>query len=100
MSVIIGNSNGSQIGEQSQKDDKIGSDCLVDDTHRSDQVDFQVQAESDTVLHVGLHSLENLTGTLDGVDDGGETGSKEDDIGSSLSGLGGTLDSNTAVRFL
>jgi hypothetical protein len=59
-----------------------------------------MQAKSDTILHVGLHTLEDLTGDLNSVDDGAETRGEEDDIGSGLSGLGGTLDGNTAVRFL
>jgi hypothetical protein len=59
-----------------------------------------MQAESDTVLHVGLHTLEDLTGDLNGVDDSAETRGEEDDIGSGLSGLGSTFDGNTAVRFL
>lgn len=59
-----------------------------------------MQAKSDTVLDVGLHALENLARELDSGDNGGETGSEEDDIGGSLGSLGGTLNSNTAVRLL
>jgi hypothetical protein len=59
-----------------------------------------VETESDTVLDISLHTLENLTSDLDGVDNGGKTRGKEDNIGSSLSSLGGTLNSNTTVRLL
>ena len=54
MGIVVGNGDGGKIGEQGQKDDKVGSDSLVDDDHRGSQVDFQVQTESNTVLDVGL----------------------------------------------
>jgi hypothetical protein len=59
-----------------------------------------VETESDTVLDISLHTLEDLTSNLDGIDNSGKTRSKEDNIGSSLSSLGGTLDGNTTVRLL
>ncbi|KAH6235051.1 hypothetical protein HBI42_021380 [Parastagonospora nodorum] len=98
--VVVGNGNGSQISEQGEEDNKLGADGLVEDDHGGDEVDFQVQAEGDTVLDVGLHTLENLAGSLDGQDDRRQTRGKEDDISGGLSSLGGTLDSNTTVRLL
>lgn len=100
VSVVVGNGDGSQISEEGKEDDKLGADGLVENDHRGDEIDLQVQAKSDTVLDVGLHTLENLAGNLDGKNDGGQTGGKEDDIGSGLSGLSGTLDGNTTVRLL
>lgn len=100
VSVVVGNSNGGQIGEEGDEDDELRADGLVDDDHGGDKVDLQVQAEGDTVLDVGLHALENLTSLLDGKDDGGKTRSKEDNIGGGLGSLGGTLDGNTTVRLL
>jgi hypothetical protein len=100
VSVVVGDGDGSQISEQGKEDNELGTDGLVEDDHRGDEVDFQVQAESDTVLDVGLHTLENLAGSLDGKNDGRQTGGKEDDIGGGLSSLGGTLDGNTTVRLL
>ncbi|GKT48036.1 uncharacterized protein ColSpa_08217 [Colletotrichum spaethianum] len=85
---------------ESEEDDEVGADSLVDDDHGSDEVDLQVQAKSDTVLDVGLHALENLARQLDGRDDSAKTGGKEDDIGGGLGSLGGTLDGNTAVGLL
>jgi len=69
--VVVGNSDGSQISEESKEDDELGTDGLVEDDHGGDQVDFQVQAESDTVLDVSLHTLEDLASSLDGQDDCG-----------------------------
>lgn len=100
MSVIIGNSDGGQIGEKSEEDNQLDTDGLVDDDHGGDEVDFQVQAERDTVLDIGLHPLENLTRDLDGRDDGAETRGEEDDIGGGLSGFGSTFDGDTTVRLL
>ncbi|KXT13275.1 hypothetical protein AC579_2498 [Pseudocercospora musae] len=100
MSVVVGDGDSGQISEEGDEDDELGGNGLVDDDHGSDQVDFQMQAESDTVLNVCLHPLEDLSCGLDGENNGGETWGKEDDIGSGLGGLGGTLDGNTAVRLL
>ncbi|TKW53161.1 hypothetical protein CTA1_10886 [Colletotrichum tanaceti] len=100
LEFTYGNGDGSQISEQGEEDDEVGADSLVDDDHRGDKVDLQVQAKGNAVLDVGLHALENLARQLDGRDDGAETGGKEHDIGSGLGGLGGTLDGDTAVGLL
>ena len=100
VAYIVGDSDSSQISEEGDEDNELDTDSLVDDDHRGDQVDFQVETEGDTVLDVGLHALEDLTSSLDGEDDGAETGGKEDDIGGGLGCLGGTLDSNTAISLL
>jgi len=98
--VIVGDGNGGKIGEESEEDNELSANGLVDDDHGSDKVDLQVQAEGDTVLNVCLHTLENLTGDLDGRDDGGETWGEEDNIGGGLSGFSSTLDGDTTVRLL
>jgi hypothetical protein len=98
--VVVGDGDGSQISEEGEEDNKLGADGLVEDDHGGDEVDFQVQAEGDTVLDIGLHTLENLASSLDGQDDRGQTRGKEDDISGSLSSLGRTLDGNTTVRLL
>lgn len=100
VSVVVSDGDGSQISEEGKEDDELSTDGLVKDDHRGDEVDFQVETESDTVLDVCLHTLENLAGSLDGKDDGGQTRGKEDDISGSLSSLSGTLDGNTTVRLL
>jgi len=53
-----------------------------------------VQAEGDTVLNVGLHSLEDLSGALDSIDNGGKTWSEENNIGGCLCGFSGTFDTH------
>lgn len=98
MGVIVGDSDGGQIGKQSDKDDELGSDSFVDDDHGSDQINFQVQAQSDTVLDIGLHTLENLPGDFDGIDNSAETGGKENNIGSGLGSFSSAFDGNTTIR--
>lgn len=100
VSVIVGNSDGGQVSEQGDEDNQVSADGLVDDDHGGNEVDFQVQTQSDTVLNVGLHTLEDLTRKLDGIDNGGQTGGEENNISRSLSSLCGTLDSDTTVSLL
>jgi len=100
VSIVVGNGDGGQVSEEGDEDDQVSADGLVDDDHGGDQVDLEVETQSDTVLDVGLHALEDLTGQLDGIDDGAQTGSEEDNVGGSLVSLGGTLDGNTTVGLL
>lgn len=100
MCIVVCDSNGGQVGEQSNEDDEVGADGFVDDNHRRNKVNLQVQAQGDPVLDVSFHALENLACRLDGEHNGGETRSQEHDVGGRLSSLGGTLDSNTAIRLL
>jgi hypothetical protein len=44
--------------------------------------------------------VENLAGSLEGINDGTETRGKEDNIGGRTSSIGGTLDSNTSISLL
>lgn len=98
--VIVGDGDGSKISEQSEEYNQVDTDGLVDGNHGRDKVKLQVQAKSDTVLDIGLHTLENLAGDLDSGDNGRKTRGKEDDISGGLSGLSGTLDGDTTVGLL
>lgn len=49
------------------------------------------------VDRVVAHALEDDSGLADGVDDSGESGLDEDNVGGTASGVGGTLDGNTDV---
>jgi hypothetical protein len=44
--------------------------------------------------------MEDLTGSLESINDSGETWGKEDDIGSGTSSVGRTLDGNTSISLL
>lgn len=98
--IVVGDGDGGQIGKQGKEDNQVDTDGLVDDDHGQSQVDLKMETESNTVLDVGLHALEDLARGLDGKDDGGQTGGKEDDIGGGLGSLGGTLDGDTTVSLL
>ncbi|TLD30651.1 hypothetical protein PspLS_02350 [Pyricularia sp. CBS 133598] len=104
VSVVVGDGDGGKISEQSQEDDEVDADGLVDGDLEEAMLagcpNWIVVTESDTVLDVSLHALEDLPGDLDGRDDCSETGGEEDDISGSLGSLGGTFDSDTTVRLL
>lgn len=100
VSVIVGNGDGGKISEQGDEDNEGRVNSLVDDDHGGNQVDLEVETQSNTVLDVSLHTLENLAGKLDSIDDGGETGGEEDNIGGSLGSLSGTFDGNTTIGLL
>lgn len=80
MSVVVCNGDGGQVGEQGDEDDEIWSNGLVEDDHRESEVDLEVDAERDPVLHVGLHPLEDLSCRLDGENDRAQAGCEEDDV--------------------
>jgi len=62
--VVVRHRYRCQIGKQRDEHDEVGPDRLVDDHHRGRKVDLQVQTQSDTVLHVGFHPLEDLAWKL------------------------------------
>ena len=97
---IVGDGNSSQISEEGDEDNELGTDGLVDDDHGGDEVKLKMETESNTVLDISLHTLENLASDLDGQDDGGETGGEEDDISGSLGSLSGTFDGDTTIGLL
>jgi hypothetical protein len=98
--VVVGNGQGSDISEDSNEDDELNVEGAVQDGDPQTQEDLHVQGKSDTVDNVGVHAVENLAGSLEGIDNGTQTRSKEDDIGSGAGSVGGTLDSNTSVSLL
>lgn len=40
--IVVGNGDGSQVSEQSDEDDEIGSDGLVEDDHGDSKVDLKM----------------------------------------------------------
>jgi len=54
----------------------------------------------DSVGGVAVHSLEDLAAFLDGVDDNGEDGSEQHDVGGGSGGVGGAGYGNAGVGFL
>ncbi|CAH0001869.1 unnamed protein product [Clonostachys byssicola] len=99
-SVIVGNGQGGNIGEDGNEDDEIQVQALVEDGNPETEEDFHVEGQSDTVDNVGVHAVENLAGSLEGINDSTETGGKEDNIGSGTGSIRGTFDSDTGISLL
>lgn len=100
MCIVVGDGDSGQVGEKSQEDDQIDTDGFVDNDHGGDQVDFQVEAERNTVLDIRLHTLEDLSSDLDSRDDGTQPRCEEHNIGGCLGSFGSSFDGNTAIGFL
>jgi hypothetical protein len=99
-SVVVGDGQGGDIGEDGNEDDKLDVQAAVQDGNPETQVDLEVDRQSDTVDDVGVHAVENLARGLEGIDNGTETRGKEDDIGGRAGSVRGTLDGNTSIGLL
>ncbi|KUI57714.1 hypothetical protein VP1G_10929 [Cytospora mali] len=99
-SVVIRNSQSSNIGENGNEDDQLDVQGSVENGNPETKVDLQVDGQGDTVDNVGVHAVENLARSLQGVDDSTKTGGKEDNVGGGAGSIGGTLDSNTSISLL
>ena len=99
-SVVVGNGQGSNIGENGDEDDQVQVEGLVEDGNPETEEDLEMERQGDTVDNVGVHAVENLARGLESVDDGGKTGGKEDDIGSGTGSIGSTLDGDTGIGLL
>ena len=97
MGIVICHSHGGQVGKQSNEDDEFDTDGLVDDDHAGRQIDLQVQTKSDTVLDVCLHTLKDLSSSLDGQNNCAETRCQEHYVCRSLSRFRSTLHGDTTV---
>ncbi|KAH3673884.1 hypothetical protein OGATHE_001864 [Ogataea polymorpha] len=99
-SVIVSNGKSSNVGKDGNEDNQVDVQRLVQNGNPQTKEDLQVQRQSNTVDNVGVHSVENLSGSLQGVNDGRKTWSKENDIGSRSGRVRGTFDGNTSVGLL
>lgn len=99
-SVVVGNGKGGNISENGDEDNELNVEGAVEDGDPETKVDLEMDRQSDTVDNVGVHAVENLARSLEGINDGTETRGKENDIGSRTGSIGSTLDSNTSVSLL
>jgi hypothetical protein len=99
-SVVVGNGQGGNVGEDGNEDHKLDVEGAVEDGDPKTKVDLEVDGQGDTVDDVGVHAVENLARGLQGIDNGTKTGSEEDDVGGGAGGVGGTLDSDTGISLL
>ncbi|KAF3060281.1 hypothetical protein CFAM422_011359 [Trichoderma lentiforme] len=98
--VIVGNGQGGDISENGNEDDQLNVQGTVEDGDPETKEDLHVQRQGDTVDDVGVHAVEDLARGLESVNDGTETGGKENDIGGGTGSIGSTLDSNTSIGLL
>jgi hypothetical protein len=99
-SVVVGNGQSGDIGENGNENDKLKIEGLVKNGDPQTQEDFQMKRKGDTVDDVGVHTMENLAGSLESVNDGRETRSQEDNIGGGTGGVRSTFDSDTSISLL
>jgi len=99
-SVVIGNSQSGNVGKDGDEDDQLNVQAPVKNGNPQAEIDLEVDRQSDTVDDIGVHAVENLTRSLQGINDGTKTRGEEDDISSRASSIGSTLDSNTSIGLL
>src|SRR5579871_6277808 len=97
MSIVICHSHCSQVGKQSNENNEFDTNRFVNNDHASRQVDLQVQAKADTILDVCLHTLKDLSGSLDCQNNCTETWCQENYVSSSLSRLRSTFHRDTTI---
>ena len=98
--VVVGDGQRGDVGEDGDEDDELQVERLVEDDDPQAEEDLQVQRQRDTVDDVGVHAVEDLPRRLERVDDGGQTGREEHDVGGGASGVRGALDGNARVGLL
>ncbi|KAK1239494.1 hypothetical protein MKX07_008982 [Trichoderma sp. CBMAI-0711] len=98
--VVVGNGQGGDIGKDGNEDDQLNVQGAVEDGDPQTKEDLHVQGQSDTVDDVGVHAVEDLARSLEGVNDGTETRGKEDNVGGGTGSVGSTLDSDTGIGLL
>lgn len=84
MCVVVGYRDCCQVGKKSQKDHQVDIKRFVDDAHRRNKINLQMEAESNAILNISLHPLENLSRNFDGADDCAQARRKKDDVGGGL----------------
>jgi hypothetical protein len=99
-SVVVGDSKGSDIGEDGNEDDELDVERSVKDGDPETEEDLHVQGKSDTVDNVGVHAMEDLTACLQSVDDSTQARGEEDDIRGRSGSIRSTFNSNTSIGLL
>jgi hypothetical protein len=99
-SVIVGNGKGGNISENGNEDNEVNVKRLVEDSNPQTKENLKMEGQSNSVDDVRVHSVENLSGSLQGIDNGGETRGKENNIGGGSGRVGSTLDGDTSIGLL
>mmetsp|Transcript_24189 Transcript_24189/g.43301 ORF Transcript_24189/g.43301 Transcript_24189/m.43301 type:complete len:828 (+) Transcript_24189:888-3371(+) len=98
--AILGKSNHGTIVENSENDNQKSGEVPVIDNGDETEGEANTEGHGNGVLGVGGHALENLAGTNNSSDNGRKTGSSQDNISSTTSGISSTSDGNTDIGLL
>lgn len=88
--------DGTIVEDSNDKNHERGEIVLPDKGHDG-ETDDDSDGNGTSVDGVVSHSLENDSRSVDGVDNGRQSGFSQDDIGGTSSGIGSTLDGDTDV---
>ena len=80
--TVDGESHDGTIVEEGNDKNHEGREVELEGKGEDGEADDNTDGDSASVDGVVTHTLENDTGSANGVDDGGETGLSQDDIGS------------------
>ena len=96
--VVVRDGHDRNVVEQRQHDDHRRRQRLEPQEHdRRHHQQHDVERHRDAVVHVALDALEDLPRADDGVDDGREAGSRQDQGGGAARGVGGAADGDAAI---
>ncbi len=88
--------DGTVVQEGNDKNHE-GREIGLPDESKKSETDNDTDGNGSSVGSVVLHTTENDTRLADSLDDGGKTGLGKDNVGSTTSSIGSTLDGNTDV---
>ncbi|RUS32167.1 hypothetical protein BC938DRAFT_476126 [Jimgerdemannia flammicorona] len=100
LSVVDGNDQGGSIVQDTNENQQDGRHPPVFGHGDDEEENEEVDGRGDTVKSVGAEALEDGAGGANAVDDRGQTGGEQDDIGSGASSISAAVDSNTDVSLL
>ena len=95
--TVNGKGHDGTVVEQGDDQDHEWREVELEREGEDREADDDTDGNGAGVDRVVPHTLEDDTGTADGVDDSGETGLSQDDIGGTTGGISSTLDGNTDV---
>lgn len=98
--VVVGDGESGNIGENGDEDNQVQVERAVENGNPEAEEDLHVQRQGDTVDNVGVHAVEDLAGSLEGINDGTETRGEEDDIRGGAGSVRGTLNGDTSIGLL
>lgn len=94
---VEGQGHDGTIVQDGDDQDHEGREVELPDEGHQGEADDNSDGNGTSVDGVVSHTLENNSGTSNGVNDGGQSGFGQDNVGGTSSGVGSTLDGDTDV---